>query len=85
MTSVGIFASVASCDALKVVTHGISIEMLPLIPAGLTSAACSGKNPDSECPIRMAPFNFTASAAICFHVGVGCGPSVPLRSGIICL
>ena len=35
ITSVGIFASVAICAGVSVVTHGISIETMPLMPAGI--------------------------------------------------
>ena len=66
------------------VGQGISIEMMPLMPAGSMSAACSGKKPDSEWPISTAPFKLTASAAMFFQVGLGFG-SVLFRSGIICL
>ena len=31
-----------------------------------------GKKPDSECPISIAPFSCTASAAMFVHVGLGC-------------
>ena len=84
MTRVGILASVESCAAVRLVTHGISIETIPLTPEGSISAACSGKKPDSECPIKTAPFSFTASAAMLVQVGFGLGSRL-LRSGIICL
>src|SRR5439155_25447777 len=83
MTSVGIFANVEICAALTPV-HGISIEIMPLMPVGSINAACSGKKPDSEWPIRTAPLSFTASAAMFFLVGFGDG-SVEFKSGIICL
>ena len=45
---VGIFASVAICCVPKSVTHGISMDTMPLMPRASMSAACSGKKPDSE-------------------------------------
>src|SRR5580658_6497103 len=83
MISVGIFASVEICAEVNA-GQGISMEMFALMPLGSMRAACSGKKPDSECPINAAPFNWTASAAMPFQVGFGLG-SVALRSGIICL
>ena len=48
------------------------------------SAACSGKKPDSECPMSTAPFSFTASAAMFFHVGLGLGSSrVEIRDHLL--
>src|SRR5262245_48817500 len=84
MINVGILARVEICAAVRLVGHGISIEIIPLIPDGSISAACSGKKPDSECPIRMAPRNCFANAAMLAHVGFGIA-RVELRSGIICL
>src|SRR4030095_9695818 len=63
---------------------GISIEISPRMPFGSMSAACWGKKPDSECPIRTAPFRRVARAAMFVHVGFGDG-SCEFRSGIICL
>src|SRR2546426_81584 len=84
MIKVGTFAKVDSWAPVKLVTQGISMDTIPLIPEGSMSAACSGKKPDSECPINTAPCSWTASAAIFFQVGFGDG-SKALRSGIICL
>src|SRR5579871_340225 len=83
MTSVGIFARVEICAGV-ITGQGISIETSPLMPVGSISAACSGKKPDSEWPIKTAPFSLTARAAMSIHVGLGFG-SVEFRSGIICL
>ena len=51
MIMVGIFASVLIY--VRVVTQGISID-IPRTPAGFSTAACSGKNPDSGRPINTA-------------------------------
>jgi hypothetical protein len=42
----------------KVEHRGVaSIEIRPTTPTALVSAASSGKKPDSECPIKTAPFS----------------------------
>src|SRR6266581_492091 len=61
-----------------------SIETRPLMPLGSISAASSGKKPDSECPIRTAPFKRLPNAARFAYVGLRAGSSA-FRSGITCL
>ena len=85
MTSVGIFASVPICAAVRFVAHGISIEMMPLMPDGIDERRLLGE----EARLRMTHQH----RALQLHAERGhlrprrvrrCG-SVELRSGIICL
>src|SRR5688572_1281747 len=85
MTSTGTFARVAICSAVYLDGQlPGSTSTRPFVAPGLSSAASSGNDPDCECPISTAPFNWPARSDNALNVGLGVGTPPKLTSGTPC-
>ena len=75
-------ASVLICSSVEFAGQRPgSTSTSPLATVGSSSAAASGNEPDCECPINTAPFNWVARSDNAFSVGFGVGYAAKTHIG----